>query len=325
VNAPVALPGTGADASVAWPWLTHKAWAQKRYGHPVFRVPVDPGWGCPNRDAAGKGGCTFCAEDGGRARQLGGERDLTQQVRKAAAFARERYGARHLQLYLQAYTATHTTVQNLERTVEQLLAAADFQSISLGTRPDCISPAAIHLLRRWNQEREVWVELGVQTCHDATLLRIQRGHDRARGEAAAQLLHEAGLRPCAHLIFGLPGETEADMLASVDWVARLPFHGVKFHNLHILRGSPMGEAWLREPFGVLEETDYLHLAAQALRRIPEDMPVFRVYTDSPPELRLAPRQIMPKGLFLHRLAQHMREQGLRQGQAAGTAAVPPAL
>ncbi|MCC5848978.1 MAG: TIGR01212 family radical SAM protein [Verrucomicrobia bacterium] len=304
---------TNAECGSDFPWLTQKAWAVARYGHPVFRVPVDPGWGCPNRDAAGRGGCTFCAEDGGRARQLGGEQALVEQVRRGAAFARERYGAEHLQLYVQAYTATYTSAQNLERTVDRLLNEVPFHSISFGTRPDCLSAATLRLLQRWNADREVWVELGVQSCHDQTLERIQRGHTRACSEAATRLLNDAGLHLCAHLIFGLPGETEDEMLASVDWVAGLPFHGMKFHNLHILRGSPMGEAWLASPFPVLDEVTYLQTLAQGLRRIPANLPVFRVYTDSPPELRLAPQQVMPKGVFLHRLEEYMRRQGWRQG------------
>jgi radical SAM protein (TIGR01212 family) len=296
-----------------FPWLTHKAWALERYGHPVFRVPVDPGWSCPNRDAEGKGGCTFCAEDGGRARQLGDAADLAEQVQRAAAFARERYRARHLQLYLQAYTATYADVGRLQSVVEPLLEMESFHSLSLGTRPDCLSKSILELLRAWNRRVEVWVELGVQTTHDETLRRIQRGHDWARSEDAIRRLDALSLRPCAHLIFGLPGESTENMLESIDRVCRTPVHGLKLHNLHVLRDSPLGAQWLREPFEVMCDESYLDFLADAIRRIPAHLPLFRIITDSPPDQRLAPRQTLKKGQFLHQLEQKMRLHGWRQG------------
>lgn len=305
------------------PWRTHKQWAVERYGHPVFRVPVDPGWGCPNRAEDGGGGCTFCAFDGGRARQLGNAENVAQQVRKAADFARNRYGARHLQLYLQAYTATHASTRALRAFVEPLLEAEPFHSLSLGTRPDCLSSATLDLLAAWNPGLEVWVELGVQSTHDTTLGRIRRGHHHRRSEEAIRRLHDKGLRPCAHLIFGLPGESPDDMIESVERLARLPIHGIKLHNLHVLRGSPMGDQWMLRPFHVLRERAYLPLVAEALRRVPADIPVFRVFTDSPPELRLAPEPEMTKGQFINQLADFMRAQGWEQGQINAVAASPP--
>lgn len=296
-----------------FPWLTHKTWALERYGHPVFRVPVDPGWSCPNRDADGKGGCTFCAEDGGRARQLGDAGNTAEQVRRAAAFARDRYGATHLQLYLQAYTATYADVGRLRSAVEPLLDLEPFHSLSLGTRPDCLSKEILALLSRWNRRVEVWVELGVQTTHDETLRRIRRGHAWARSVEAIRQLDAYSLRPCAHLLFGLPGESAEAMLESLDRVCHTPVHGLKLHNLHVLRDSPLGQQWLRQPFAVMDEEAYLEFLSGALRRIPAHLPLFRLVTDSPPDQRLAPPQTLKKGRFLHQLEQTMRSRGWRQG------------
>lgn len=304
------------------PWLSQKAWAAGRLGHPVFRVPVDPGWGCPNRDASGRGGCTFCAEDGGRARQLGDAEGPAEQVRRGAAFARERYGAKLLQLYVQAYTATYAGPARFRELVEGLLALEEFQSVSLGTRPDCLSEAVLGVLRGWNAEREVWVELGVQTVHDGTLKRIGRGHTWARSREAVMRLDAAGLRPCVHLLFGLPGEGRAEMLETVRQVAALPVHGIKFHNLHVLRDAPMGREWLEKPFEVMGEETYLELLAEALRLVPAEVPVMRLVTDSPPEERLAPPRVWSKGRFLHELEGRMRARGWRQGDdSPGSGAV----
>ncbi len=301
------------------PWLTHKAWAMRRYGKPVFRVPLDPGWGCPNRTAEGRGGCTFCGEDGARARQLGDAATVEEQVSRGLAFARERYGGELFQLYVQAYTATHASVEALRALVEPQLERAEFVSISLGTRPDCLPEEMLELLREWRREREVWVELGVQSTREETLRRVRRRHGWEESRRALRELRAAGILRCAHLLFGLPGEGADEMLESVEALVAEDTDGYKLHNLHVLRDSALGRRWLKAPFPVLEEEAYLEFVMLALRRIPADRPVFRVCTDSAPEQRLAPAVRYPKGRFLAELARRMRERGWRQGDGVGAA------
>ncbi|MDF3129165.1 TIGR01212 family radical SAM protein [Kiritimatiellaeota bacterium B1221] len=298
--------------SSSFPWLSHKEWAVQRWGEPLYRVPVDPGWGCPHKKPGEIGGCSFCAEDGGRARQTLGADSPAGQVAKGMAFARERYGEGKLELYIQAYTATFSSVDALKALIEPLLEANSFVSLSLGTRPDCLPPASLELLLEWNQHLDVWVELGLQTAQDATLLRINRQHSWAKSKEAVYKLQEAGLNCCAHLLFGLPGETSDEMFATVEEVVALPVQALKLHNLHVIEGSILGEQFKQQPFPVLSESAWLELVMQLIRRIPADLPLFRVFTDS--EHRLAPKSEFSKGAFLHQLEGTMRERGWFQGE-----------
>lgn len=294
------------------PWLSHKQWALEKWGKPLYRVPIDPGWGCPHKKPGEIGGCTFCAEDGGRARQTLGVGSPADQVEQGLRFVRERYGEGQLELYIQAYTATFASVDAFKALIEPLLTQADFVSLSLGTRPDCLPPAILELLKVWNKTREVWVELGLQTAQDPTLLRINRQHNWAKSKEAIFKLQDAGLKGCAHLLFGLPGESADDMFATVAEVVALPVQALKLHNLHVLEGSLLGEQYKKQPFSVLSESAWMELLMQLIRRIPANLPLFRVFTDS--EKSLAPAPEFSKGEFLHQLEQKMTERGWFQGE-----------
>jgi len=300
-------------------WFSRKRWAMERFGRPLYRVPVDPGWGCPHKNPGEVGGCTFCAEDGARARQITGAETPADQVAQGVRFAGERYGDGALELYIQAYTATFASVDRLRGLVEPLLDRTPFVSLSLGTRPDCLPPATMDLLREWRGRVDVWVEPGVQTANNATLARINRRHDWQSSRDAIERLADAGISVCAHLLFGLPGESADDMFDTLERVTALPVSALKLHNLHVLEGSLMGEEWRLNPFPVLTETHWLELAMQLLRRVPADLPVFRLFTDSPPEVRLAPASEFPKGRFLRELEVRMTARGWWQGECCVTA------
>ncbi|WFB36483.1 TIGR01212 family radical SAM protein [Kiritimatiellota bacterium B12222] len=294
------------------PWLSHKDWALAKWGVPLYRVPVDPGWGCPHKKPGNIGGCTFCAEDGGRARQTLRADLPAEQVGHGIRFVRQRYGKGLLELYIQAYTATFSSVEALKAMIEPLLAEHDFVSLSLGTRPDCLPPATIQLLQEWNQHLDVWVELGAQTAQEKTLLRINRQHTWAKSKEAVGKLQAAGLKSCMHLLFGLPGESSDDMFATLDEVTALPIQALKLHNLHIIDGSLLAEEWKNRPFPVLPESAWLELVMQLIRRIPAHLPLFRVFTDS--ENRLAPPSEFSKGEFIHQLETEMRKRAWFQGE-----------
>lgn len=297
------------------PWFTLKRWATERFGRPLYRIPLDPGWGCPHRRPGEREeGCSFCAEDSGRARQLAGADTPAAQVEQAVAFTRERYGEGALQLYVQAYTATYATTEALQRLVEPLLERHPFVSLSLGTRPDCLPPKALDLLERWSRTLDTWVELGLQSSHDRTLRRVNRRHTWSRSREAVKRLSDRGVGVCAHLLFGLPGESGDDMFETLERVVALPVSGLKFHNLHLLRGTPLGREWERTRFPVMDEGAWLELAAQLIRRTPADLPLFRLFTDSPAPERLAPPAMWSKGRFLTELAERMRERGWYQGE-----------
>ena len=226
------------------PYHTYQRFLRDRYGTDVYRVPLDLGFGCPYRDATTlKGGCIFCGEHGSRASQLGEAVSIEQQVRKGVAFARERYGARAFLAYFQAYTSTHAPPEILRDAIRRVNAAADFRGFIFGTRPDCLSEPILDVLQHLAQEADVWVELGIQTAHDATLELINRGHDAECSRRAAFALAERGIHVAAHVILGLPGETQTNFHATAAWLRHLPVSGIKIHNLHIVKGTLLAQMW----------------------------------------------------------------------------------
>ncbi|MDT8391251.1 MAG: TIGR01212 family radical SAM protein [Lentisphaeria bacterium] len=295
------------------PFLSFKTFMIQRYGTALHRVPVDVGYGCPNRGPDGRGGCAFCAETGGRAVQITGITDLQDQLSQGITFARQRYHAQAFMLYIQAYTGTFADSAVLGETIAAMLADHPFRALSVGTRPDCLNDDVMAVLRALNERLDVWVELGVQTTHDDTLTRVRRGHDWAASRDAVIRLHKAGLRPAAHVILGLPGETPDHWCQTAERLARLPLAAVKLHNLHVIRGTGLAADYADSPFPTLDEHQYTEAVIDFLRRLPADMPIMRLTTDTPDDQLIAPRWHLSKGQFLNHVIKQMRFRNARQG------------
>lgn len=310
------------------PFLTHKQYMAERYGAPLYRVPVDFGFGCPNRQSDGSGGCVFCDGSGARAVFVRPEQPVEEQVRQGVAFARRRYGTEHFMAYVQAFTATAAPVAEQRAMFARLLGAQRFEALSVGTRPDCLPPETLDLLAGLGERKtedgrrkhglDVWVELGVQTVHDETLRRIERGHDWACSRRAILDLHARGVLVAAHVILGLPGETAEHFARTASELARLPVAAVKIHNLHVLSGSALARQFREQPFAVMDEREYGEVLIDFLRRLPPGVAIMRLNTDTPPERLIAPRWRMGKGAFLAFVERTMFERGVRQGDRVGT-------
>lgn len=276
-------------------------------------VPIDLELGCPNRKPDGRGGCTFCAGDGGRARQILEADGIAEQVERGIAFARERYGARRFLAYVQAFTGTYAQPRRLKELLDALLACATFDALSVGTRPDCLPDPILDTICGFRNRLPVWVDLGIQTVHDRTLRRVRRGHTWEQSRAAIPRLHERGILIAAHVILGLPGETRDDFNRTADALAEMPIQAIKMHNLHVLKGTSLAQEYARAPFPVFDEFQYAEHLIEFLQRLPLCLPVLRLQTDSPEQDLLAPRWAMTKGHFLDFLAEEMRLRDVRQG------------
>jgi uncharacterized protein len=296
------------------PFYRYKRFMIDQYGEPVYRVPIDAGFGCPNRQSVSGRGCTFCPADGSRAHQTAAGTTLEEQVALGIAFARRRYGARRFMAYVQAFTGTFAPIDVQRRLHERILAAHPFEAISIGTRPDCLSGDTLELLGKLNDRLEVWVELGIQTVHDETLQRINRGHDWQTAEAAILALVKYGLKVAVHVILGLPGETEAHFERTATTLRALPIDGIKIHNLHVVKETALAEEYLTSPFPLFDEQEYAAVLAAFLRRLPARWPVMRLCTDTPPGELIAPRWSLSKTQFLSYLEQLMLRNGWRQGE-----------
>ena len=269
----------------------------EKFGSVLHRIPFDLGLSCPNR-VNGPGPCAFCAADGARARHLVSGMELRAQAEAGKAYVRERYRSEGPYLaYCQAFTSTFAPVEVLRRLYSEALAAADFRALVIATRPDCLSEECLDYLCELKERYELWLEIGVQTANDRTLTAINRGHDFACVEDAVRRAHSRGIHCAAHLILGLPGETESDFLATAGRIAALPFEAVKMHHLLILRGTPMAKMLHENRVHPLNEYEYAAALAGFLRRLPDSMCVMRLSADAPEEQVLAPRWWMKKGQF----------------------------
>jgi radical SAM protein (TIGR01212 family) len=286
---------------------------KERYGKALFKVPVDFNFGCPHRDGDLKGGCTFCPEDGSRAVQIMGIDRIEDQIERAMEFARGRYNATGFAAYVQAYTATFAPVSKFREQMLLILGRYPFDSLHLGTRPDCLPSSTLDYLEVLSQEVDLWVELGLQTIHNKTLEFIQRGHDWECSLKGIEKLKKRGLQVVSHLILGLPGESREDMLETARVMGELPLDGIKVHNLHVIRGTEMERQHGEKPFKMLDELEYVELLAEVLRLMPGDLPIMRITTDTPEHDLIAPHWNLEKGQIKEALIQHMEYLGIRQG------------
>jgi radical SAM protein (TIGR01212 family) len=245
---------------------------------------------------------------------------IAVQARAALAFARRRYGARLFFPYFQAFSSTYAPVDFLKERYDEALAAVEeampgsVRGLVVSTRPDCVDVAIAELLEAYaDRGLEVWVELGLQSGVDATLLRIRRGHTVADFIGACRILARPGIRVAAHLILGLPGEDSAAMLEGPRIVADLGLAGVKFHDLHVPRGSALAAEFLSGEISLLSMDSYLGVLADAVELLEPSTEILRLGTDTTAAERLAPRRAFDKRLLYERLEALLEARGSRQG------------
>ena len=270
------------------PMLSEALLAQ--YGEKVYKLSLSAGCTCPNRDGTvGVGGCAFCSA-GGSGDFAAGPAPLEEQIAEARARIARKTDARKFIAYFQSFTNTYGDPERLESLYRQTLLRPEIVALSLGTRPDCLGPEIMEMLRRLNEIKPVWVELGLQTAHDATAARMNRGYPLTVFTDAYRRLKAAGLTVIVHLIFGLPGESRADMLDTVRFVVSLepPVDGVKLQMLHVLKGTALGARYEAEPFPLLSLEEYADLIARSVRILPETTVLHRLTGDAPGPLLLAP-------------------------------------
>lgn len=295
------------------PFLTWKQALIARYGKPLYRVPIDAGFGCPHRHKDGSGGCSFCPGDGSRAKYTSEAITIGEQIQAGAAFVRRRYDAEKFMAYIQAYTGTNAPVSEQKEVYDQVLSAFDFAALSIGTRPDCLPGPVLLLLEEINAKTDLWIELGVQTVHDRTLRRVNRGHGWVESSEAIHSLHERGIKVIAHVIIGLPGEGREDFALTAEALAHMPISGIKIHNLHVVKGTTLADEFATNRFKVYDEYEYADILIDFLRRLPAVIPIVRINTDTTPNELIAPVWSMKKGRFRQYVESEMIRRGVKQG------------
>jgi radical SAM protein (TIGR01212 family) len=293
----------------------------EKYGTPLYRIPIDLPFSCPNREKNSGQGCIYCADDGNRARHLRHNLSLEKQVSEGIEYVQRRYEAKPPYIaYFQSYTNTYAPVEILRKYYFNTLAQADFKMVIISTRPDCLPDDVLDLLVEINQKYDLWVELGVQTSNDKTLEIINRGHDFESVKIAARKLAERNISCAAHVILGLPGENMKDFRQTAKDLSELPFSAIKLHNLLVLRKTPLAKLYADPkdfpPINPLNEYEYAEAATELLRLLPENWIIMRLTTDAPEKDIIAPKWWMKKGQFLEFFKEYF-EKGKASGAFQG--------
>ena len=286
-----------------------------RFGRKVYKLSLQGVSTCPNRDGTvGTRGCIFCSESGSGEFAACGA-DIPAQLADAKRRVADKVppDAGYI-AYFQSFTNTYAPVETLRSLFTAAIAPEDIVALSVATRPDCLGEEVLDLLSELNERKPVWVELGLQTVHETTARYLRRGYDLAVFDAAVRKLKSRGIEVIAHQIIGLPGETEEMIYDTARHIARSGCDGVKFHLLHVLRGTDLAADYEAGKFQTLEREEYFRLLSGCMERIRPDMVIHRLTGDGAKRDLIAPLWSGDKKAVLNALRRYLAEHGTEQGR-----------
>ncbi len=281
---------------------TLDAYCRRIFGEKVYKLSLQGGMTCPNRDGTlDTRGCIFCSAGGSGEFAQRNCGSVTEQIRQAKTQVAGKYKGNKFIAYFQNFTNTYAPVSKLETLFTEALSHEAVVALSVGTRPDCLPQETVALLGRLNQIKPVWVELGLQTIHPETAAYIRRGYDLACFDRAVQQLTQWGIHVVVHAILYLPGETRQQMLQTVDYIARSGAQGIKLHLLQVLEGTDLAQDWHEGKVPLPDLEEYAQMVGECLALLPAGMVVHRVTGDGPKRLLLAPLWCGDKKRVMNRL------------------------
>lgn len=290
---------------------------RQTFGSKVFKVSLDAGFDCPNRDGTvAFGGCTFCSAAGSG--DFAGNRteDVIIQFHTIKTKMHEKWKAGKYMAYFQAFTNTHAPLDVLKRTFEPVLEEEGVVGLSIATRPDCLPDDVVEYLAELNERTYLWLELGLQTVHERTAQLINRAHDYETYVRGVEKLRKHHIRVCSHIINGLPLENYDMMMETAREVAKLDIQGIKIHLLHLLKGTPMVKQYEKGLLELLSFDDYIKLVVDQLEIIPPEVIVHRITGDGPADLMIGPMWSLRKWEVLNAIDAEFVRRGSWQGKFA---------
>lgn len=278
-----------------------------RFGTKIYKIALDGGFTCPNRDGTlGTRGCIFCSKGGSGDFAENRALDIKTQIERGKSRVSGKIKNGKYIAYFQAFTNTYASVDRLESLYMQAIEHEDIVALSIGTRPDCLGDEVIELLERLNKIKPIFVELGLQTIHENTAKYIRRGYELSVYDDAVRRLHKAGLNVVTHLIIGLPDETKDDMLKSVEYVCNVT-DGIKLQLLHILKGTDLEEQYNAGKIKVLTLDEYCDIICDCIKIIPTNVVVHRLTGDGAKKDLIAPLWSADKKNVLNTLNKRINE------------------
>ena len=303
-----------------------KSWGEKpyhsldyelkhRFGEKIYKLTLNGGMSCPNRD--GKisfGGCIFCSTGGSGDFASCGTLSIPEQITDAKKRLSGKRPVNQYIAYFQAYTNTYGPLEHLQKIFTEAIDDPEVVVLSIATRPDCLSDEIIELLARLNQRKPVWVELGLQTVHESTARFIRRGYPLEVFSDAVNRLHQHNIEVVTHVILGLPGETREMMLETIDYLNTLPIQGIKLQLLHVLEGTDLAAYYRTTGFHILSEEEYISLLLECIEHLRPEITVHRITGDGPKELLIAPLWSSAKRSVLNHIHHEMKLKNSWQGK-----------
>jgi len=291
-----------------------KSFLVNRFGCKVHKLQIDAGFTCPNRDGkVAAGGCAYCDGRGSSLRQKGPLPSVAEQIRSGKGLYQNLRGAGKFIAYFQTFTNTYGPVEKLKALYDEAILQEDVIGLSIGTRPDCIDEEILNLLQDYAKRSHVWIEYGLQSIHDRTLERMNRGHDAAAFIEAVRKTADRGLFICTHIIVGLPGETREDVLETARAVAALPIDGIKIHSLLALRGTEVGRLYEEGTITLPGLGDYVATVCDILEVLPPAMVIQRLTAEGYRDIYLGPDWAANKLRVLNAIDRELEKRDPWQG------------
>jgi radical SAM protein (TIGR01212 family) len=293
---------------------SYNRWLQEKFGQKVYKVIVDGGFTCPNRDGTvAVGGCAYCNNSSFRPPPAIKTDPIRDQVREGIEYIRKRFDAHKFIVYFQPFSNTYAETEYLRQLYSDAIDHPGVVGLAIGTRPDCVDEEKIRMIDGIAQRTFVSLEFGVESIYDETLRRVNRGHDYAAFLRAIDITRQSSIHIGTHVILGFPWETREQWLAMADEMSRVGVDALKIHNLHIVRGTALAAEYARQPFRVLEYEEYLDLLCDFIERLDPNIVIERMFGKAPLGLLVAPNWRRNKNDLMLGIKRKFEERDVRQG------------
>ncbi|WP_461615149.1 tRNA modification radical SAM protein MnmL/YtqA [Clostridium sp. Marseille-QA1073] len=287
---------------------------REKFGQKVFKISLDAGFSCPNRDGTiSKGGCVFCSERGSG--DFAGDRcfSISKQFEDIRMMMNKKWKDGKYIAYFQAYTNTYAAIDILREKYEEAINQQDVVALAIATRPDCLSEEVLDLIEEYSNKVYTWVELGLQTSKDETARLINRGYELSVFEEGVRNLRKRNIDVVTHVIFGLPGESKIDMINTINYVAHSNIQGIKIHLLHLMKNTPLEKFYKSGHLKLMEMEEYIDLICETITLLPESMVIHRLTGDAPRDLLIGPMWSLKKWEVLNAIDKKLEDENLYQG------------
>jgi radical SAM protein (TIGR01212 family) len=285
------------------------------FGSPVFKVNIDAGFTCPNRDGTvGRGGCSYCNNESFKPEECRPALSVGEQVKNGIRYLSGRYGADRFIAYFQAYTNTYAPVDELRRLYREALSEPSVVGLAIGTRPDSVDAEKLDMLAELARDRFVLLEYGVQSTYEKSLEYMNRGHDYSKFLWAVAETRKRGLMAGGHMIVGFPSETEDETLRSASIISGSGIGFLKIHQLQVVKGTPMARQYEREPFNVFGYDEYIRFLVSFIERLSPDIVLQRLFATAPDEILIAPKWGRSRHEILRDIEAMLERLDTRQGR-----------